>query len=245
MQNRELRRKRSMSAAVFKVRTAAILTLLLIWAIGATVKLYIYTVRDREILLKKSRAIAWREADLPAQRGKILDCGGTILAEDIFRCELVLEALPRGKKRAGNLLQNLREKFPGLNPDQIKFPTVLQSDLTAEEIRKYQPLCRRWPELRIAGRFERRLHPDPEIRKLIGKTGQNDRGETVGITGLEQKHDLQLSGKPGRIVVMLDRNGNWIYETLRVTRQPENGRDLKLDQPASELIRLLGGDHGK
>ena len=34
---------------------------------------------------------------------------------------------------------------------------------------------------------------------------------------------------------MLDRNGSWIYETLQVIRQPENGRDVRLNENLAEL----------
>ena len=43
---------------------------------------------------------------------------------------------------------------------------------------------------------------------------------------------------------MVDRNGSWIYETLRITRQPENGRDLKLEQSLAELLST-GDNNGK
>ena len=115
------------------------------------------------------------------------------------------------------------------------FPVCLKKDLSAGEIWKFNRFFRGFSEIRIAGRFERQRHPDAAMRKLIGDTARNDRKERVGVSGLEQQYDLLLSGKPGQLSVMLDRNGNWIYETLRIIKQPENGRDLKLDQSAEEI----------
>ena len=227
-----------MTAMTFKIHTLLLLGLLTIWGICATFKLYVYTVRDQTALLKKARTLAWREAVLPARRGQILDSDGNILAQDLFRCDLVLDALPENPARRKKLLCLLQEKFPGQlpAPEQWTFPFRLKSELTAEEIQEYRHFFRRYPEVRTAGSFERQILPaDPVIREIIGKTALNDQQETVGISGLEQEHDLILSGKPGRIRVMLDRNGIWIHETLRVLRQPENGKNLKLEQSLTQL----------
>ena len=225
-----------MNAAAYKIRTIVILSLLAAWGVAAAVKLYTYTVRDRERLLERARAIAWREAVIPARRGTIRDQAGTVLAQDVFRCDLLLESLPKSRYRANELLRRLAESLNwNADPGQLTFPVTLKADLTAEEIQQYSRLFRRFPEIRVAGRFERQCHPDPAVAALIGKIALNDRGERVGISGLEQKNDLTLSGKPGRIVFMFDRYGSWVYETLRVVRQPENGQDITLEQPLTEL----------
>ncbi len=232
-----------MTISAFRLRTAVILLFLTVWAVCAGFKLYTHTVRDRNKLLKQARLIAWREADLPAPRGKILDREGKVLAQDVFRCDLILGALPENRHARRHLLNCLQNHFPAFqpeSPDQV-YPAVLKTDLSAEEIRNCNRMFRDFPEIRIEGRFERELDPEPEIRELIGQTARNDRKERVGISGLEQQHDLTLSGKTGRIKVMLDRNGRWVYETLRVTRQPEGGRDLKLEQSRNELMRIPAG----
>ena len=226
-----------MTASAFRVRTAFILVLLTAWAVCAMVKLYFHSVRDRDVLLKKARLLAWREADLPAPRGKILDRDGVVLARDVFRCDLVLESLPEQQPRRDHLLRVIRKYYPDFQPGDPAqgCPAVLKADLPADEIELCIQRFKRYPEVRTVGRFERKFAPDPEIREIIGQTALNDRRERVGISGLEQRHDLALSGKTGRLTVMLDRNGSWVYETLRITRQPESGRDLKLDLSLAEL----------
>ena len=227
-----------MTGAEFKIRTVLILTLLTVWAGCAAVKLYQCTVRDRTELLKKSRRIAWRTADIPAQRGKITDRNGIVLAQDVFCCDLFLCQRPKSPKRTDNLFRRLKGALsdPELSPEKLKPPVVLKKNLTAQEIREFSIAFRGFPEVRLEGRFERNVYNHPAIHELIGKTAANDRKAMVGISGLEQKHDLILSGKSGRMTVMLDRNGSWIYETLRITRQPENGHDLKLEQSLQELL---------
>ena len=226
-----------MTVAAYKLRTVIILGLLTLWAAGAAFKLYAHTVRDRDRLLAQARAIAWREAVIPARRGTIRDRTGAILAQDVFRCDLVLESLPKSPRRTAVLFRRLRETLPELKTDPAgpTFPVLLKERLAAGEIQRYSQIFRRFPEVRVTGRFERQFHPDPAVAALVGEIALNDRGERVGVSGLEQRNDLTLSGKPGRIVVMLDRYGSWIYETLRVVRQPENGRDLDLDRSLAEL----------
>ena len=147
----------------------------------------------------------------------------------------LLESWPKHSGRAKKLLALLRKEFPGfdITPDEQVFPVRLKEHLSAEDIRRYNRFFRRFPEVRVYGSFERWCLP--ELREVIGTTALNDRQETVGVSGLEQQHDLTLSGKPGRLTVMLDRNGIWVRDTLRVARQPENGHDLKLDLTKAEL----------
>ena len=72
-----------MTVAEYKIRTVIILILLLIWAAGAAVKVYIYSVKEQKDLLKKSRRIAWRVAEIPARRGRILDRNGSWIYETL------------------------------------------------------------------------------------------------------------------------------------------------------------------
>lgn len=224
-----------MTAAVYKAKTLIILSCLLLWAGAAAVCMFSSSVLKRDTLLKSARTIAWREARIPAKRGQILDRNGVILAKDQFRSDLLLETWPKHSGRAESLLRLLRNEFPGfdIQPDETVFPICLKERLTAEEMRRYNHIFRRFPEVRVHGSFERKCLP--ELRQVVGTTALNDRQETVGVSGLEQQHDLTLSGKPGRLTVMLDRNGIWVRDTLRVTRQPENGQDLKLNLTKAEL----------
>lgn len=224
-----------MTSAEYKIRTVIILFLLLTWAAFAAAKVYTFTVRDRQVLLKRSHPIAWRTAEIPARRGRILDRDGAVLAEDVYRCDLILDRHPE-KNRRHHLQRRLQEAMPGteLPPETAELPVVLRKDLTADEIEKCVRVFRGIPWVRTGGRLERR-YAGPGVREQLGETALNDRKERVGISGLEQAYDLELSGRTGRMRVMLDRNGSWIYETLQVIRQPENGRDVRLNENLAEL----------
>ena len=234
-----------MTSAEYKIRTVIILALLLTWAAFAAAKVYAFTVTDRQVLLKKSHPIAWRTAEIPARRGRILDRDGAVLAEDVFRCDLILERHPE-KNRRHHLQRRLDEAVPGaeLPPETAEVPVILRKDLTAEEIEKCARIFRGIQGIRTAGRLERHSAEDPAVREQLGETALNDRKEQVGISGLEQIYDLELSGRSGQMRVMLDRNGSWIYETLQVIRQPENGRDVRLSENLAELEEKGQGMYG-
>ena len=227
---------REMTSSEYKIRTVIILALLLTWAAFAAAKVYTFTVRDRQVLLKRSHPIAWRTAEIPARRGRILDRDGAVLAEDVFRCDLILDRHPE-KNRRHHLQRRLDEAIPGaeLPPETAQLPVVLRKDLSADEIEKCARIFRGIQGIRTEGRLERRYAGNPAVREQLGETALNDRKERVGISGLEQTYDLELSGQAGRMRVMLDRNGSWIYETLQVIRQPENGRDVRLNENLAEL----------
>ena len=129
-----------------------------------------------------------------------------------------------------NLFRGIRRFFPEHElPHPMKLPLLLKNDLSPEEIVFYSRRLRNYPELRIVPVIRRVVVGTPEIQSQIGKTALNDAGEAVGVSGLEREYDLELSGTSGRMTVMLDRNGNWCYDTLRITRQAKNGEDIRAD----------------
>ena len=178
-----------MAAGSFKFKTLMILSFLLIWAVVAAAHVFYYAVVKREESLKETRRIAWREAEIPSLRGRILDKNGVPAAWSELRHNLVLEKIPESRRRRDNLFRGIRRFFPEHElPHPMKLPLLLKNDLSP-----------------------------------------NDAGEAVGVSGLEREYDLELSGTSGRMTVMLDRNGNWCYDTLRITRQAKNGEDIRAD----------------
>ncbi len=218
-----------MGGTSFQFKTLMILSFLLIWAVVAAAHVFYYAVVKRDDLLAETRKIAWREARIPALRGRILDRNGVPAAWSELRHDLVLERLPESRKRRESLLQRIAQSFPETAGKHLKPPHVLKHALSPEEILFYTREFRAWQEVVIVPLVRRVVAGPPEIQARIGRTAQNNAGETVGVSGLEREYDLELSGRAGRMTVMLDRNGNWSSDTLRITRQPENGHDVIAD----------------
>lgn len=215
-----------MGGTSFQLKTLMILSFLLIWAVVAAAHVFYYAVAERDALLAETRKIAWREAKIPALRGRILDRNGVPAAWSELHHNLVLERLPESRKRRESLLRRIGQTFPETAGKLLKTPLVLKHGLTPEEILLYSREFRAWQEVAIVPFVRRVVAGPPEIQARIGRTARNNAGEIVGVSGLEREYDLELSGRAGRMTVMLDRNGNWSSETLRITRQPENGRDI-------------------
>ncbi len=218
-----------MAAGGFKLKTLMILSFLLTWAAVAAAHVFYYAVARRDQSLTDARRIAWREAEIPALRGRILDRNGIPAAWSELYHELILERIPDSPRRRENLRQRMERVLPGAPAWTGKPPILLKSNLAPDEIVLFAREFRLFPEVRIVPAMRRVAAGSSEIRERIGKTAENNAGEIVGISGLERKYDMELSGRAGRVIVMLDRNGNWCNETLRITRRAENGKDVTAD----------------
>ena len=106
-----------MAAGSFKFKTLMILSFLLIWAVVAAAHVFYYAVVKREESLKETRRIAWREAEIPSLRGRILDKNGVPAAWSELRHNLVLEKIPESRRRRDNLFRASAQKrsFAGGN----------------------------------------------------------------------------------------------------------------------------------
>ena len=170
-----------MAAGSFKFKTLMILSFLLIWAVVAAAHVFYYAVVKREESLKETRRIAWREAEIPSLRGRILDKNGVPAAWSELRHNLVLEKIPESRRRRDNLFRGIRRFFPEHElPHPMKLPLLLKNDLSPEEIVFYSRRLRNYPELRIVPVIRRVVVGTPEIQSQIGKTALNDAGEAVG-----------------------------------------------------------------
>ena len=225
-----------MNAFSWKIRCVLLLVLFFIWSAAILCKIFSCTVLRRPDLLKQTNVLAWREGHIPAQRGKILDKNGHVLAQDRFRCDLIMDYYPLHPSREKRLLRKLRIMDPcfTLRPKETVFPYVLKENLDLKAVKYYRTLFLGNPEVRVHGSFER--DTKPELEKILGSTALNDRKESVGISGLEKLHDMTLSGKSGHFVVMLNRQGKWVNETLKILSQPVNGQDVSLPQTLEELL---------
>ena len=218
-----------MAVGSFKIKTLIILSFLLIWAVITAAHVFYYAIVRQEESLREAHKIAWREAKIPALRGRILDRYGRPAAWSELRHNLILKRFPESRQRRNRLQMRIAHLFPGVSLHPAGLPILLKSDLSPEEIVFYSREFRSYPELGIRPVMRRMVAGPPEIRDRIGRTAPNDAGDEVGISGLEREYDMELSGRPGRMTVMLDRNGNWCGDTLRITRQPENGKDITAD----------------
>lgn len=185
-------------------------------------------IRERAAIDRKDTT------ELPAERGRILDRNGKVLAYNVEESKVILHPkLIRDKALAARVLaahvglsaSEVREVL-----DSSKNYNVLAANLPAENaIRLRQALLDLGPGPGINGvEFEfstRRVYPMGALgAKLLGAV--NSAGK--GIAGIERYADSQLRGRPGHLWADFDRNGRAIPTRMRKTVPPEPGRDVVL-----------------
>ncbi len=213
---------------------------LLLTALLAFISLGYYVIRlqtiDHERLKNHGNARYLRELIVPAQRGRILDRNGNVLAvstpvESLWATPSVF-CHAQAKWRAMLEAIEMREQDLNARCKQKKNAAFMY-------IKRHLPpmLAEQIMQLSIPGvgtrREYKRYYPSgPAGAHLIGFTNIDD----VGQEGLEYAHEVQLKGVSGRVQVLKDSAGNYV-ERVENKRQVEHGKDLivSIDQRIQSL----------
>lgn len=167
-----------------------------------------------------------RERSIKAARGRILDCNGTVLADNKTVCTI-------------SVIHNQIE-----NPEEVVSVLCKELDLSeeyvAQRVEKYSSMERiksnvdkeigdRIREYDLAGvkvdEDYKRYYPYGELAsKVLGFTG----GDNQGIIGLEVIYEDYLQGEPGTILTMTDAKGIEVEEAGERRIEPKAGNDLSI-----------------
>jgi len=167
-----------------------------------------------------------RNLDLPANRGRILDRNGNILAssvpvpsiwaspEDVERDPVKLKALAK-------LLNMSPAELDKKLQDEDKNFVWLKRQVD-------ESVAKQIAELKIKGIYDRkeykRIYPEGEsVAHVVGFTNV----ENMGQEGVELTFNKDLGGKPGARRVIKDRLGR-VVEDIGEMVPPVDGRDLQL-----------------
>lgn len=167
-----------------------------------------------------------RTLELPANRGKVLDRNGLILASSVVAQSIwaIPEDVDKSDPKLATLarlldmpLAELRRKL--VNEDKTFVWIQRQVD---------EPVARQIAALDIKGIYQRREYkreyPEGEAAAhVVGFTNVEDRGQE----GVELTFNEQLSGRNGSRRVIKDRLGR-VVEDVRDVVPPVDGRDLQL-----------------
>lgn len=168
-----------------------------------------------------------RTLSLPADRGKILDRNGVVLASSVPA--RAVWAIPEDTRQAtdaqwaelGKLLgmpaAALRSRLSDADKNFVYLKRQVPMDV-AEDVRKLKmPGVHQQPETL-------RSYPESGVMAhIVGFTDIEGRGQE----GVELAFESQLSGKPGSRRVIRDRLGQ-VIEDVRAVNPPQHGRDLNL-----------------
>ena len=167
-----------------------------------------------------------RTLELPANRGRILDRNGLILASSVPAPSIwaIPEDVDADKTKLAKLaklleipLGDLKKKLDDEDKTFVWLKRQVE-DSVAQEI----------TALGIKGVYQRkeykRQYPEGEsIAQVVGFTNVEDKGQE----GVELSFDKNLAGKSGSRRVIKDRLGR-VVEDVGETLAPEDGKDLQL-----------------
>lgn len=181
---------------------------------------------NRDFLQKKGGDRYIRTLELQADRGKIKDRNGEILAgsspvASVWMNPSVVKVNEKNKQSLSALLKiktaELDKKIGNKQKEFIYIKRRVSPDL-AEKVKA----------LKIKGvYFEReykRFYPAGDVAShIVGFTGADGKGQE----GLELVRNDELAGKAGQRRVIKDRSGQ-IVEELEIVREPSDGHELVL-----------------
>ena len=188
-------------------------------------------IGDSEYYASLAQDLHERERTIKAQRGRILDRNGVVLADNRTVCtisvihsqirdpEQVIQVLTKELKLDETAVRKRVEKVSSIeriakNVEKEAGDRIREYDLAGvkvdEDYRRYYPF-------------------GSMASKVLGFTG----GDNQGIIGLEVEYDGVLEGMPGKILTLTDARGVELENTGESRLEPEEGLDLKISLDAN------------
>ncbi len=181
-------------------------------------------VADSVYYTEKARELHERERSIKAARGRILDAGGKVIADNKTVCtisvihsqitdpEKVIEVLSRELELPADSVRRRVEKYSSIeriksNVDKEMGDRIREYDL--DGVKVDEDYKRYYPYGKLAS-------------KVLGFTG----GDNQGIIGLEVKYEDYLKGTDGTILTVTDAGGVEIEEAGENRVEPVDGNDL-------------------
>jgi cell division protein FtsI (penicillin-binding protein 3) len=192
-------------------------------------------------------------ADIPAERGRILDRDGRVLAytaaaRTVF-ADPSLVTDPAGTAAA--LAPLLGQPEAKLAPKLRRSGryVVLARDVTLADAARIRAL--KLPEIGTQGATQRLYPGRDSAAAVVGFTGRDG----TGLAGIESRYDRVLAGTPGKIVVETGRQGQEIPSGVRRETSAMPGSSVRLtisedlqymvQQQLTEQVRLAHAKGGQ
>ncbi len=181
-------------------------------------------VADSVYYTEKARELHERERSIKAARGRILDAGGKVIADNKTVCtisvihsqitdpEKVIEVLSRELELPADSVRRRVEKYSSI--ERIK--SNVDKEM-GDRIREYD-----LNGVKVDEGYKRYYPYEKLASKVLGFTG----GDNQGIIGLEVKYEDYLKGTDGTILTVTDAGGVEIEEAGENRVEPVDGNDL-------------------
>jgi cell division protein FtsI (penicillin-binding protein 3) len=183
-------------------------------------------VFGNDFYLRQGEVRFARTLELPANRGRVLDRNGLILASSVVAQSIW--AIPEDVDKSEPKLRDLA-KLLDMPLSELK-KKLVNEDKTFVWIKRQvdEPIAKAIAALGVKGIYQRReykrQYPEGEAAAhVVGFTNVEDRGQE----GVELAFNSRLSGKAGSRRVIKDRMGR-VIEDVRDVIPPVDGPDLQL-----------------
>ena len=183
-------------------------------------------VLGNDFFLRQGEVRFTRTLELPANRGRVLDRNGLLLATSVPAPSIwaIPEDVERDRAKLQKLAKLLDMPLAELNKK------LENEDKTFVWIKRQvdEPVAQQIAELKIKGIYQRkeykRQYPEGEAAAhVVGFTNVEDRGQE----GIELAFNKELGGRAGSRRVIKDRLGR-VVEDIGEQVPPVDGRDLQL-----------------
>ncbi len=191
-----------------------------------SVRLEYLMIQKGEYYSQKATDLHERERKIKAARGRIIDCNGTVLADNKTVCSIsVIHNQIEDKEQVIEALTKelgLSEEYVRKRVEKVSSMEKIKSNVDIETGKRIR-------EMSLAGvkvdEDYKRYYPFDELAsKTLGFTG----GDNQGIIGLEVVYEKYLKGSPGIVLTVTDAKGIELeYEGERRI-DPVKGYDLHL-----------------
>ncbi len=211
-------------------RSKFIVAVVALGFVGLAARAAYVQVIGNDFFLRQGEVRFARTLELPANRGRILDRNGLILASSVPAASIW--AIPEDVEQDKPEVQAKLKKLAVL----MDMPYASLKAKLADEDKSFVWIKRQldWDvgqeiaKLEIKGIFQRkeykRQYPEGEAAAhIVGFTNVEDHGQE----GMELAFDKELAGKPGSRRVIKDRLGR-IVEGVGVEVPPLDGKDIQL-----------------
>ncbi|SEA99920.1 penicillin-binding protein 2 [Variovorax sp. YR216] len=187
-------------------------------------------VIDNAFFQRQGEVRFTRTLELPANRGRILDRNGLLLAQSVVAPSIW--AIPEDIERDDpEVKAKLRQVAKLLGMPQKDFDKKLEDeDKTFVWVKRQvdEPIAKEIAALNIKGIYQRkeykRQYPEGEsAAHVVGFTNVEDNGQE----GIELAFNKELAGKPGSRRVIKDRLGR-VVEGVGEQVPPSEGKDIQL-----------------
>ncbi len=203
-----------------------VVTIIIIATLGLTIRLGYLMLFKSQVYAVRAEELHERERDIKAERGKIIDTNGVLIATNKPVCTIsVIHAQITDPQR---VIQVLSQEL-GLSQEAVKKRVDKNSSIEriksnvnktiADKIREYD-----LDGVMVDEDYKRYYPYDTLASKVIGFTGSDNQG----IVGLEVKYDKYLKGIDGTILTKATGHGKEIPGAAEDRIEPQPGSDLKI-----------------